>query len=215
MDAVTDGQPEAQPLAVPARATRGGEVRARWAWTEASVWTERMLTALEQGVKGGRWYSLMDKVDAPPNLRAAFAKVKANKGAAGVERQTIEMFERHLAANLAKLGEELGTGAYRPRPVRRVWIDKPGKPGEKRPLGIPCVRDRVVQAALVHVLEPIFEKEFAAQRYGFRPGRGAQDALRRALELERAGYTWVVDAALRATSTVFRTSACSRGCARK
>jgi RNA-directed DNA polymerase len=83
-----------------------------------------MLTALEEGVQGGRWYSLMDKVYHLPNLRAAFAKVKANKGVAGVDRQTIEMFERHLEANLATLAEELCTGEYRPRPVRRVWIDK-------------------------------------------------------------------------------------------
>ena len=197
VDTVKDRQSEAQPQAVPTRATRGGEVRARWAWTEPSVWTERMLTALEAGVKGGRWYSVMDKVYHQPNLRAAFAKVKANKGAAGVDRQTIEMFERHLEANLATLAEELCTGEYRPRPVRRVWIDKPGKPGEKRPLGIPCVRDRVVQAALVHVLEPICEQEFAAQSYGFRPGRGAKDALRRVVELEREAHTWVVDADLK------------------
>ena len=89
VDTVKDRQSEAQPQAVPTRATRGGEVRARWAWTEPSVWTERMLTALEAGVKGGRWYSVMDKVYHQPNLRAAFAKVKANKGAAGVDRQTI------------------------------------------------------------------------------------------------------------------------------
>jgi RNA-directed DNA polymerase len=196
VDSVKDGQAEAQPQAVPARATRGGEVRARWAWTEPSVWTERMLTALEEGVKGGRWYSLMDKVYHLPNLGSAFAKVKTNKGAAGVDHQTIEMFERHLEANLGKLAEELRTAKYRPRAVRRVWIDKPGKPGKQRPLGIPCVRDRVVQAALVNVLEPMFEKEFAAQSYGFRPGRSAQDALRRVVKLKREAHTWVVDADL-------------------
>jgi len=156
-----------------------------------------MLAALENGVKGGRWFSLIDKVYALPNLRAACATVKANAGAAGVDRQTVEMFERHLEANLQKLSAELCAGQYRPRPVRRHWIPKPGKPGEKRPLGIPTVRDRVAQAAVRHVIEPIYEKEFAAQSYGFRPQRGCKDALRRVSELLREGYTWVVDADLK------------------
>jgi len=137
-----------------------------------------MLAALEQGVKGGRWFSLMDKVYALPNLRAAFRKVKANAGAAGVDRQTVKMFEQHLEANLGRLAEELKARSYRPRAVRRQWIDKSGSK-EKRPLGIPTVRDRVVQAAMCNVLEPIFERDFAQQSYGFRPGRGCKDALRR------------------------------------
>jgi RNA-directed DNA polymerase len=155
-----------------------------------------MLAALEQGVRGGKWYSLMDKVYALPNLRAAFAKVKANAGAAGVDRQTVRGFERHLEANLGRLAEELKARRYRPQAVRRQWIDKAGS-REKRPLGIPTVRDRVVQAALRHVLEPIFEKDFAAHSYGFRPGRGCKDALRRVVELLRAGYRYVVDADLK------------------
>jgi RNA-directed DNA polymerase len=155
-----------------------------------------MLTALEEGVKGGKWYSLMDKVYALPNLRAAFTTVKANHGAAGVDHQTIAMFERHREANLEKLAAELKAGSYRPKPLRRQWIPKPGQKKEKRPLGIPTVRDRVVQAALRSVLEPIFERDFAAQSYGFRPGRGSKDALRRVVELLEAGYTWVVDADL-------------------
>jgi RNA-directed DNA polymerase len=155
-----------------------------------------MLTALETGVKGGKWYSLMDKVYALPNLRAAFARVKANHGAAGVDHQTVEMFERHLEATLVQLAAELKAGSYQPRPVRRHWIPKPGSKPEKRPLGIPCVRDRVVQAALCNVLAPIFECDFAAQSYGFRPGRGCKDALRRVKELLEAGHTHVVDADL-------------------
>lgn len=156
-----------------------------------------MLTALEKGVKGGKWFSLIDKVYAMPNLRAAFAKVKANAGAAGVDRQTIEMFDGHLEANLQRLSQELRAGSYRPQPVRRQWIPKPGKAGEKRPLGIPTVRDRVAQAAVRNVIEPIYEKDFAAHSYGFRPGRGCKDALRRVSELLKQGYTWVVDADLK------------------
>jgi RNA-directed DNA polymerase len=164
---------------------------------EATVWNERMLAALEKGVKGGKWFSLIDKVYALPNLRAAFARVKVNAGAAGVDRQTIEMFEGHLEANLQKLAEELRASLYQPRPVRRAWINKLGKRHEKRPLGIPTIRDRVVQTALRNVLEPIYEKDFAAQSYGFRPGRGCKDALRRVVKLLAAGYTWVVDADLK------------------
>lgn len=155
-----------------------------------------MLTALEQGVKGGKWFSLIDKVYAPGNLRAAFAKVKANGGVAGADDQSIEMYEQHLEENLEKLTRTLKDGTYRPQGVRRVWIDKPGSK-EKRPLGIPTVSDRVVQGALRHVLEPIFERDFAEESYGFRPRRGCKDALRRVNKLLEAGYTWVVDADLK------------------
>jgi len=155
-----------------------------------------MLTALEQGVKGGKWFSLMDKVYALPNLRKAFRRVKANGGAAGVDHVTVEEFERHLEANLAKLARSLKDGSYRPQAIRRVWIPKPGS-HEKRPLGIPTVRDRVVQAALRAVLEPIFERDFAAQSYGFRPNRGCKDALRRVDALLKQGDSWVVDADLK------------------
>ena len=136
---VTDGARQ-QPDAVPARGAKpAGDIRARWAWVEAEVWTERMLTALEQGVIGGRWHSLIDKVYALPNLRRAFARVKANGGAAGVDHVTVKQFERHLEANLEKLSRSLQEGSYRPQAVRRKWIDKPGSQ-EKRPLGIPTVR---------------------------------------------------------------------------
>jgi RNA-directed DNA polymerase len=138
----------------------------------------------------------MDKVYAPTNLRAAFKKVKANGGAAGVDHQTVERYERHLEENLARLSHALKVGKYRPQAVRRVWIPKQGSK-EKRPLGVPTVQDRVVQTALLHVLEPIFERDFAAQSYGFRPNRGCKDALRRVWKLLKAGYTWVVDADLK------------------
>jgi RNA-directed DNA polymerase len=163
---------------------------------EESVWTERMLTALEQGVKGGVWFRLNDKVYALPNLRAAFARVKGNAGGVGVDHETVKQYERHLERNLARLAEELRRQKYRPQKILRVWIPKPGKK-EKRPLGIPTVRDRVVQTALRNVLEPIFEREFAEQSYGFRPGRGCKDALRRVYALMQRGYLWVVDADLK------------------
>lgn len=186
---------EAEPAGVPVGAKQAGETQGRWSWVEPSVWTERMLTALEEGVKGGKWYSLIDKVSSLRNLRSAFAQVKRNKGGAGVDRVTIRMFEAHLEENLQRLSESLREGSYRPQAIRRVWIPKPGS-REKRPLGIPTVRDRVVQTALRNVLEPIFERDFAAQSYGFRPERSTKDALRRVAELLKAGYVHVVDADL-------------------
>ena len=178
------------------RTSLAGAVRARWAWTAPEVWTDRMLTALEQGVRGGRWYTLMDKVYALPTLRAAFARVKANRGAAGVDQVTVAMYEARLDAHLTGLSTALRDGTYRPQPIRRHWIPK--GPRERRPLGIPTVRDRVVQTALRLVVEPIFDVTFAPHSYGFRPGRGAKDALRRVDALLRAGYHYVVDADLQA-----------------
>jgi RNA-directed DNA polymerase len=185
---------EQPPTPVP-QAKQVGDVRSRWAWTEPSVWTERMLTALEQGVKGGVWFSLIDKVYAPANLAAAAAQVVANRGAPGVDHVTVEQFTAHAEENLGRLGEQLRQG-YRPQPIRRVYIPKPGST-EKRPLGIPTVRDRVAQAAVAHVLGPIFERDFAPTSYGFRPGRGARQALDRVEALLAAGYRYVVDADLK------------------
>lgn len=185
-----------QPLEVPAGAKQNGDIYDRWSWVEVAVWTPRMLTALETGVKGGKWFSLVDKVYAATNLRVAWTRVRANAGAAGVDQQTIEIFEQHLEANLANLSSGLRDGSYRPAAVRRVLIPKLGS-REMRPLGIPTVRDRIVQTALRNVLEPIFERTFAAQSYGFRPERGAKDALRRVDELLKAGAVWVVDADLK------------------
>jgi RNA-directed DNA polymerase len=151
-----------------------------------------MLTALERGVKGGIWFSLIDKVSRLPNLDVAFATVKANAGVAGCDHQTIAMYESRLEANLRNQSEQLLTGVYRPQPVRRTHIPKPGS-REQRPLGIPTVRDRVTQTALRNVIEPIFERDFAEHSYGFRPGRGCKDALRRVDTLLKSGYTHVVD----------------------
>lgn len=173
-----------------------GETADRWSWVEPSVWTPRMLSALEQGVKGGKWFSLIDKVYATANLAQAYRRVAANGGAAGVDHQTVPMYERQLKANQEKLATQLQDGSYRPQAVRRVWIDKPGGK-EKRPLGIPTVRDRVAQTALRNVLEPIFERDFAAQSYGFRPQRSTKQGLGKVEALLKAGYTQVVDADLK------------------
>jgi RNA-directed DNA polymerase len=176
---------------VPARATQGAEAR-DWSWVEASVWTDRMVSALENGVKGGRWYSLIDKVHAPATLAAAWEKVRDNAGAAGVDGQSVERFERGAQAYLAELATALREGSYRPQPIRRVEIPKGD--GRTRPLGIPAVKDRVVQTAVKLVSEPIFEAAFHPASYGFRPGRGCRDALREVERLLGEGYTFVVDA---------------------
>jgi RNA-directed DNA polymerase len=187
---------EERPSAVPATAQQDGDGLARWGWTEPAVWTQRMLTALEEGVKGGKWFRLIDKVFAERNLLASYGKVAANQGAPGVDHVTVEAFGDDLEANVAKLAAALAGGTYQPQAIRRVYIPKPGST-EQRPLGIPTVRDRVVQAAVRHVVEPIFEKEFAEHSYGFRPGRGCKDALRQVDALLKAGYVYVVDADLK------------------
>jgi len=186
---------EGKPAAVVEISKQAGDAHIcdKWKWAEPSVWTERMLTALEEGVKGGVWFSLMDKVYSGRNLKAAWEKVKANKGAAGVDRQSIEAFQANEGKYLEELQENLRENRYEAKPVKRVWIQKMGSK-EKRPLGIPVVKDRIVQTAMRNVLEPIFEKRFANQSYGFRPGRGCKDALRQVETLLKAGKTWVVDA---------------------
>jgi len=155
-----------------------------------------MLTALEKGVRGGRWHTLIDKVSAEINLFISLRKVVWNKGAPGVDHVTVEKFDSHSREELARLHAELKGDTYRPHAVRRKWIDKPGSP-EKRPLGIPTVRDRVVQTALRNVIEPIFDVTFAEHSYGFRPGRGCHHALEHVERLLDAGAVYVVDADLK------------------
>jgi RNA-directed DNA polymerase len=155
-----------------------------------------MLTTLEQGVRGGKWHTLIDKVYAPLNLFAAGANVIGNRGAAGVDHQTVDNFRSNWDEELKRLHEALRTNTYRPQAVQRVWIDKPGSK-EKRPLGIPTVRDRTVQTALLHVLEPIFDNTFSDHSYGFRHGRGCHHALERVEQLLESGYVHVVDADLK------------------
>jgi RNA-directed DNA polymerase len=154
-----------------------------------------MVSALENGVKGGKWYSLMDKVYAPATLAAAWAKVQANAGAAGVDGQSVERFAAHAGEYLAELSRSLQSGDYRPAAIRRVEIPKGS--GGKRPLGIPTVKDRIAQTAVKFVLEPILEAQFHAASFGFRPGRGAKDALREVDRLVKRGQCFVVDADLK------------------
>jgi RNA-directed DNA polymerase len=182
--------------AVPATAKREADTDARWAWVEAAVWTGPMLAALQSGVKGGRWYSLMDKVAAAKTLQAAWERVRANRGSHGVDGMSVQRFAEHVEQYLAELGQALREGSYRPEPVRRVEIPK--ATGGVRPLGIPAVKDRVVQAALKLVMEPIFEREFDEANWGFRPQRGCKDALREVDRQLREGRVWVVDADLQA-----------------
>lgn len=176
---------------VPSTAKQGTETRNG---VEASIWSERMLAALDNGVKGGKWFSLIDKVTRRQTLEIAWQKVAANKGSAGVDGQSIERFGYKASEYLRELREELTNGTYRPGPIKRVEIPK--GPGKTRPLGIPTVKDRIVQTALKMVVEPIFEKEFEETSYGFRPGRGCKDALRQVDRLIKEGNTHVVDADL-------------------
>ena len=152
-----------------------------------------MLAALEIGVKGRKWHSLIDKVYRLETLALGWVQVERNAGAAGVDRMSVERFAQGRDRYLAELAQALREGSYRPQAVRRVYIPK-GK--AQRPLGIPAVKDRVVQAALKLVIEPIFEHAFEPRSYGFRPGRGCKDALREVDRHLKAGHCWVVDADL-------------------
>ena len=185
------------PVTVPFAATPAGETPTIDGWAHRAVWTDRMLaTLLEDKVRGGRWHTLIDKVFSKLNLFCSAGKVLGKKGAAGVDRQTVEDFAEHEREELQRLHEQLRDGTYRPAAVRRTWIPKPGS-SEKRPLGIPTVRDRVVQTALVHTIEPILDATFHERSFGFRHGRGCHDALRCVEELLDAGYVYVVDADLK------------------
>jgi len=174
------------------QAKQAGNIRDRWWWIEQRVWTERMLTRLEASEPTTVWYGLWDKVISERNLQAAFWAVWRNRGAPGVDGQSVTQFEAQEQAELAKLGEELRSKRYHRQPARRAWIPKPGTT-EQRPLGIPAVRDRTVEAALKHVLEPIFERDFAEHSYGFRPGRGCREAVQRVEQLLEEGRHWCVD----------------------
>lgn len=165
-------------------------------WANPCVWTDRMLATLETGVRGGRWHTLIDKIFAERNLYMAISKVVANEGAAGVDHVSTAEFEARRREELVRLSEALRTDSYRPQAVRRTWIDKPGGK-EKRPLGIPTVSDRVVQTALLQVLEPIYDSTFSESSYGFRHGRGCHHALERVEALLNEGYVHVVDADLK------------------
>lgn len=157
-----------------------------------------MLTTLvEDKVRGGKWHALIDKVHAELNLFTAARKVTAKEKAAGVDGQSCEEFEEHLIVETRRLAAHIQAKTYRPQAVRRVYIPKPGRPHETRPLGIPTVRDRVVQRAMVNVIEPILDHQFHERSFGFRHGRGAHDALRIVEQKLQDGYVYVVDADLK------------------
>ena len=192
---MSETQPQLKLPGVP-RAKQGREVPPQWEWTEACVWTERMVATLERGIKGGKWYSLMDKVLKMENLQRAAAKVAEGKSPKKPDGRRCRQYAEQSARRLPPLQRSIQSGRYRPQPVRRVWIPKLGSK-ELRPLGIAPVENRVVEMAVRNVIEPIFEHAFAPHSYGFRPGRGAKDALRQVQQLLHQGNHWVVDADLK------------------
>jgi len=184
---------EAKPALVPAQPDKqAGESLWRVHKAERGVWSEKMLRTLVRGVKGGKWFSLIDKVYADRTLSLAWAKVRSNAGACGVDGITIARFKKDSQERLLAVKEHLKDGSYQPKPVKRVRIPKPGSK-QTRPLGIPTVTDRVVQQAVRMVLEPIYEHRFAEHSYGFRPERSCRDALGRVNGQLAEGYTHVVD----------------------
>ena len=146
-------------------------------------------------MKKRKWYSLYDKVYAQSNLERAWEKVRSNKGAGGVDRQTIASFERKKEQELRELHRLLREKRYRPHALRRVYIPKAN--GEQRPLGIPTIRDRVVQQALLNILEPIFEPLFHDHSYGFRPQRDTHQAIAHVRKAVSEGKEWIVDVDIR------------------
>lgn len=189
---------ESLPVRVPFAVIPAGTTPTIDEWAERGVWTDRMLTTLlNDTVKGGRWHALIDKVYRPQNLFTAAREVLGKKGAAGVDGQQTADFERHLIEETRRLSAEIRESNYQPQAVRRAWIPKPGSSGEKRPLGIPTVRDRVVQKALVNVIEPILDHTFHDRSFGFRHGRSCRDALRIVEQKLSAGHVYVVDADLK------------------
>ena len=191
------GKRDYTPVTVPFGAIPAGEPPSIVEWANRSVWTDRMLETLQCGVRGGKWHTLIDKVLSPLNLFVASRKVTGKQSrAVGVDHQSAEDFALHNREELARLHDALRTDTYVPQAVRRVWIPKPGSK-EQRPLGVPTIRDRVVQTALLHVLEPIFDIMFSDNSYGFRQGRGCHHALERVEQLLEAGNVHVVDADLK------------------
>ncbi len=181
---------DALPERVPFAAIPTGETPDIRRWAQPAVWTDRMLTTLlEDKVKGGKWHALIDKVYAPRNLYSAARKVTGKRKAAGVDGQSCEEFEEHLLVETRQLSEEIKAQIYRPSAVLRVHIPKPGRPNETRPLGIPTVRDRAVQRAVLNVIEPILDHQFHERSFGFRHGVGAPDALR-IVEQKLRSWNW-------------------------
>ncbi len=156
---------------------------------------QRVLYRCAKQDKDRRFHALFDKVARSDVMQRAWGEVRANRGAPGVDGVTIDdIMASGVGDFLDELAEKLRTGKYRPRPLRRVHIPKPGRPGQLRPLGIPCVADRVVMAAAKIVLEPIFEADFLSTSYGFRPGRSAHHALETVRTTVNWGKEWALDA---------------------
>jgi RNA-directed DNA polymerase len=169
-------------------------------WKRHPAWTEAMRAALNRRrTEGGKWFSLIDRMYDPRHLWAAWERIdqrtkgEARRRGAGVDGVTVDEFSKRAEQEIARLAEELKTGSYRPKPVRRHWINKPGTT-RQRPLGLPCVRDKVVQEALRSLIEPIFECEFKDGSHGFRPGRSTDTACQRLEANLQTGKGWIVDA---------------------
>jgi group II intron reverse transcriptase/maturase len=155
---------------------------------------QRTLYRAAKADPGRRFHALYDKVFRRDVLERAWGQVRANKGAAGIDQQTIADVEEYGATRLLdELAADLKDGSYRALPARRVFIPKPGRPGEQRPLSIPAVRDRVVQGALKLVIEPVFEADFLGCSFGFRPRRAPHDALQILIDETWRGKRWIVE----------------------
>src|SRR3954471_24397667 len=155
---------------------------------------QRTLYRAAKADPGRRFHALYDKVYRRDLLERAWASVRANRGAAGIDRQTIADVEQYgVDRLLGELAADLKDGSYRPLAARRVFIPKPGRPDEQRPLSIPTVRDRVAQAALKTVIEPIFEADMLECSFGFRPRRSAHDALQVLIDEAWDGRRWVAE----------------------
>ncbi|MDQ0191660.1 group II intron reverse transcriptase/maturase, partial [Alicyclobacillus cycloheptanicus] len=135
--------------------------------------------------------NLLERMLQRENMLQALKRVESNKGAPGVDGVTVEQLRSYVQTHWADIRQQLLAGTYKPQPVRRVEIPKPG--GGMRKLGIPAVIDRLIQQALLQVLTPIFDPGFSPNSYGFRPGRNAHDAVKKAQEYIREGYAWTVD----------------------
>ncbi|MGH3969937.1 MAG: reverse transcriptase domain-containing protein, partial [Mycobacterium sp.] len=167
-------------------ATRSGEAARRGTGDEAPLGRHEPMSSGS---------ALLEAALKRENLMAAWKRVKANQGSAGVDGRSIEATGAYLKQHWPQIREALLRGTYRPCPVRRVAIPKPD--GGERELGIPTVLDRLIQQALLQVLQPLIDPTFSPHSYGFRPGRGCKDALRRVDELLKQGHVYVVDADLK------------------
>ena len=171
---------------------RGEDLWQRYG-ADHDVWNKSMLTTLHgRKVRGKRWFSLIDKVGRMKTLEIAYGKVLSNAGACGVDGISVAAFDKDSHKRLLAVNEHIMKGTYQPEAIKRVYIPKAGS-SSKRPLGIPIIRDRVVQGALKLVIEPIFEREFCDNSYGFRPNRGCRDALRQVEEHLGKGHLHVID----------------------